>query len=316
MKVISNPGQVKPPKHKPRILVIGVFDGVHVGHQKLIHEALARSRALRGELWVMTFDPHPVHVLRPEVNLPLIISLPHRLYLLSQLGARATVVLPFSRSMASLTPRSFIKKYLVDCVVPREIFVGDDFRFGQKRLGSIDDFLEEGRKRGFTASVVPSLPGDIGKVSSTRIRHWIVEGNLRKAARFLGRPVAVMGKVVKGESRGRRLGFPTANLSVDDELLPPRGVYAVDVEIGGGRHRGMTNIGQRPTFTPLDEKIFIETHIFNFEQNLYGKTIIIHFLKKIRDERKFSSELHLCAQLKKDRRQAEMVLRHGKTLVD
>lgn len=309
MKVISSPGQVNPPGRKPRVLVIGVFDGLHVGHQKLIQQAWTRARELRGELWVMTFAPHPVHVLHPEVKLPLIISLQHRLFLLKTLNVDVTCVIPFTRVFARQTPRSFIRRYLAGRIQPREIFVGDDFRFGQNRSGSLAVFSDEGKKHGFVVHAVESIPGQVGKISSTQIRHWIAEGYLRKAQKFLGRPVAVMGAVVRGDARGHLLGFPTANLRVIDELLPPRGVYAVEVEIHGRRYPGMTNIGQRPSFTPLDENIFIETHIFDFDRNLYGKTLIIHFHKKIRNERRFSSPEKLVVQLKQDRVKAQSILK-------
>lgn len=308
MRVISSPGLVKPAGCDSRVLVIGVFDGLHVGHQKLLQQARARARELRGELWVMTFDPHPVHVLHPEVKLPLIISVPHRLRLFQDMGVDAAFVVRFNRAFARQSPAGFIKKYLAGHIQPREVYVGDDFRFGQNRSGSLNVFKSVGEKHGFTVSAVEAIPGDIGKVSSTRIRHFIVEGNLRKAQKYLGRPVSVMGKVVRGDKRGHQLGFPTANLDVRHELLPPKGVYAVEVEIQGELYQGMTNIGQRPSFTPLDERIFVETHVFNFKNNLYGKNIIVYFHKKIRDERCFLSPDELIAQLKKDKARAVSLL--------
>lgn len=315
MNVISSLGQVKCPDRKPRVLVIGVFDGLHIGHQKLFQQARDRAKALGGEFWVMTFDPHPVHVLHPEVNLPLIISLPHRLRLFQDMGVDTTLLVRFDRAFARMTPSAFIKKYLVGAIDPVEVYVGDDFRFGKDRTGSLAIFEKAGEKFGFTVCAVAPVAGDVGKVSSTQIRHLIVEGNLRKAAKFLGRPVSLMGRVVKGDGRGRVLGFPTVNFTPTNELFPPMGVYAVEVDIRGRLYQGMTNIGQRPSFTPLEENIFIETHIFNFKKDVYGEDIIIYFHKKMRNERRFSSQEALIAQLRRDQQKAKSFLGFAKQSV-
>ncbi|MDO8580613.1 MAG: hypothetical protein Q7S13_03950, partial [Candidatus Omnitrophota bacterium] len=205
MKVIFGIGKVKQP-FKKAVLVIGVFDGLHLGHQQLIRQAVRRAKAIGGEAVVLTFWPHPIHVLHPEIHLPLIISLPHRLKILSDFGVDACVVVRFTKSFSTMTPHRFIQQYLVRGIRPREVFVGDDFRFGQDRTGTLDLFEQEGQTFGFKVNPVKSVKGGLAKISSTRIREQISDGQLKEAQRWLGRPVSLMGRVVRGEARGKTLG--------------------------------------------------------------------------------------------------------------
>lgn len=306
MKVIYNPVGSKYSFRRP-VLAIGVFDGVHIGHRKLLTQVVKTAREIRGTPMVMTFSPHPVHVLHPEVNLPLISSLDYRLKLFQKLGIKVVVVVEFTKRFSKLSPAAFIKRYLHDPFHPAEIFVGDDFRFGQNRSGSIEIFQRYASTHGFNVCSIKPVAGELGKVSSTQIRHYIIKGNLAKAKRFLGHPVSLVGKVVRGDQRGRLLGFPTANIKPGNTLLPPQGVYAVRVEIGNQSYLGMTNIGQRPSFTPLDE-IIVETNIFNFRGNLYNKNITLQFIKKIRNERAFPSSAVLIQQLQNDAKRAKQIL--------
>jgi len=282
------------------VLVIGVFDGLHIGHQALIRKAVAKAKSIKGQVIVLTFFPHPVHVLRPDIYLPLIVSLPHRLKLIEYLGVKKCIVVRFTKAFSRLSPKSFIEQYLMKRIRPKEVFVGDDFRFGQNRSGSLDFFKQEGERRGFRVNVLHSVKKQQGKIGSTAIRQLIMEGQLQKAARLLGRDVSIMGKVIRGDSRGKRLGFPTANIDSGQVILPPIGVYAVRVILGAKVYEGMANIGHRPSFHSSNNRINVEVHIFDLKANLYGKEIIVEFIKKIRDERIFFSEQGLIKQLEKD----------------
>jgi riboflavin kinase / FMN adenylyltransferase len=306
MKVIYGIGKVK--ALRGSVLAIGVFDGLHVGHRKLIRAAVRRARTLGVPAAVMTFFPHPVQVLTPEKYLPFIVSLPHRLKLMEELGVDACVVIRFTKRFSRLSPRQFIQRYLAGQVGPQEIFVGDDFRFGQGREGTQELFKEAGKKHGFKVNAVVPVKAGRQKIGSSRIRHLILEGKLKAAERLLGRPVSVMGRVVRGDGRGRKLGFPTANITPANEVIPPVGVYAVRVVVGGKRYAGMANVGCRPSFTRGRARVNIETHLFNVRRSLYGKEIIIEFARRLRAERCFASVEAMTAQLKRDETKARRIL--------
>jgi riboflavin kinase/FMN adenylyltransferase len=306
MNVIYAIGKVKK-KFKNAVLAIGVFDGVHRGHQALIQGAVRRARQLGGEPLVMTFWPHPVHVLRPELGLPYIISLQHRLKLIEELGAKACIVVHFTRRFARLSPEQFIRRYIVARIHPEEIYVGDDFRFGQGREGTLKYFEQAGTEYGFKVRVVDAVKIGEKKIGSSLIRQLIGEGKLAQAAKLLGRGVSVMGKVVHGDGRGKKLGFPTANIFIQNGVIPPLGVYAVRVRIGKKIFNGMANIGRRPSFKKND-RVHLETHIFNFHRSLYNKEIIVEFVQKIREEKKFDSRAQFIAQLRDDRTRAQRIL--------
>ena len=307
MKVIYGISKVKR-RIRNAVLAIGVFDGLHLGHQKLIRTAIKRAKKIHGKSIVMTFDPHPVHVLYPEVHLPLITTLPSRLRLLKEFGVDAVIVVAFTKEFSQLTPLEFIDGYLVKHVEPKEIFVGDDFRFGVDRSGTLKIFSEAGRKYGFEINSIHSAREEKGKISSTTIRELIADGNLQKAKKLLGRNVSISGAVIRGDGRGKLLGFPTANLNTQNEVLPPIGVYAVKVNIGRREINGMANIGYRPSFKNKDHQVSSEVHLFDFKKNLYGRDISIEFIRKIRDERIFNSTQKLIDQLCKDEIKARKIL--------
>ncbi len=306
MNVIYAIGKVKR-KFKNAVLAIGVFDGVHRGHQALIRGAVRRAREIGGTPLVMTFWPHPVHVLRPGLGLPYIVSLHHRLKLIEELGARACIVVHFTRRFARLSPGQFIQRYILAHIAPREIYVGDDFRFGRGREGTLEYFQQAGAEYGFKVRSVDAVRVGNKKIGSSIIRQLVGEGELVRAARLLGRGVSVMGKVVRGDGRGKKFGFPTANISIQNGVIPPLGVYAVRVRIGEKIFGGMTNIGRRPSFKKND-RVHLETHIFNFHRSLYNKEIIVEFVQKIREEKKFGSRERFIAQLRDDRVRAQRIL--------
>ena len=281
------------------VIAIGVFDGLHRGHQVLIRKAVQRAKRIRGTAIVMTFDPHPVRVLRPENRLPLLVSLPFRLKLIAAMGVDATVIVRFTKAFSRLAPKQFIAKYLLQPFSPREIIVGDDFRFGQDRAGTIAFFGQAGKKNDFKVVSLKTKERGRKKFSSTMARDFIVNGQLKKAADILGRPVSLWGRVVPGDKRGKALGYPTANIVPMGEVLPPRGVYVVQVCYENKILKGMSNVGVRPSFHNEDH-LNVEVHIFNFNKNLYGQDIVVEFLQKIRNELYFPSREALVAQLKKD----------------
>ena len=310
MRVISAPGKGKK-KFKNAVLAIGVFDGVHLGHQTLIRAAIRRARIIQGDPVVMTFMPHPVRVLRPEIRLAYIHSLPLRIRLIKELGA-ACIVVPFTKQFSRLTPQGFIERCLVKYVQPKEIFVGDDFRFGRDRSGTLSAFQAAGQKHGFTVNVVNTIKGGRKKIGSSIIRRLISQGKLKAASKLLGRNVSILGRVVKGDGRGKRLGFPTANIHIGQELVPPVGVYAVKVRVGSRMFPGMANVGRRPSFRSPHGDVNVEAHLFGFKGTLYHREIIVEFIRKIRDEKMFLSSDKLIVQLQKDKKKVEKILRNEK----
>lgn len=300
MKVIDQLEKTQVRWRRP-ILAIGVFDGLHRGHQKLIQRIVRKAKAVGGTSLVMTFWPHPVHVLRPEVRLPLLVSLPHRLKLIELLGVDVCIVVNFTKSFSHLSPEKFVEQFLVKRIRPEEVFVGYDFRFGQNREGSFELFRQLGKKFGFRVKQLPAVKSREGVISSSRIRELISLGQLTQASRLLSRPVSVMGTVCRGDRRGKSLGFPTANLNPGSEVIPPCGVYVVRVFVGKRKFYGMANVGWRPSFKTEQHQINVEVHIFDFYKDIYHESILVEFLKKIRDEKIFNSRAQLIAQLKKDK---------------
>jgi len=308
MKVIYGIGKVKK-VFKNAVLAIGVFDGLHVGHQKLIKAAVKKAKSIGGPAIVMTFSPHPVQVLKPKDYLPFVVSLPHRLQLIEQLDVMACVVVHFTKRFSQVAAGAFVKNYLVERINPTEIFVGNDFRFGKDRSGTIEYFKEAGRKYGFKVNTVFPVKGGRRKIGSSRIRRLIIDGKLYAAKHFLGRNVSIMGKVVRGDRRGKELGFPTANIHPENSVVPPIGVYATYVVIDQKRFKGMANIGRRPSFKKKNNNINVEVHIFDFRKTLYGKEITVEFVKKIRNEKMFDLSEQLIAQLKRDEIRSRAILK-------
>ena len=296
-------------RFKNPVLAIGVFDGLHLGHQDLMRTTVRKARQIKGTAAVMTFSPHPVQVLHPEDHLPLITPLPYRLKLLENCGIEVCLVVHFTKKFSHLTPEQFIRRYIVKTVKAKIIIVGDDFRFGQDRAGTLNLFQEAGKKYGFSVIGLHQVKRNKKIISSTLIRRWITEGKFTQAARLLGRPVALYGKVVRGSHRGKSLGFPTANINLSQEVIPPLGVYAVNVFWEGKKYRGVANLGRRPSFS-RNGRVKLEVHILNFHKNIYGKEIKVELLKKIRSEKYFSSREKLIRQIHQDAKKARNFIKH------
>jgi len=299
MKVMSLNGRSK--LHlKKTCVAIGIFDGVHGGHQYLIKQMLATARRLKLKPIVITFFPHPAHVLVPNVKLGYLCSLRDRLALLDDLGVAVCFVVRFNLEFAHIEPREFIKNILVKKLGVKAVFVGDDFRFGKDRCGGIALFQELGPQYGYEMHAVHQFKQGRAVISSTRILKRVSEGKLNEAARLLGRAVSISGIVVKGSKRGKNLGYPTANIAYEADILPPQGVYVVRALLGKKSYLGLANIGTRPSFEKQNSKLHLEVYIFDFSRNIYGQYLQVEFLKKIRNEKKFPSPQALVRQIQKD----------------
>ncbi len=291
----------------PVFLAIGVFDGVHLGHRAVIERVIADARAARGTPIVVTFDPHPVRVLRPEKAPRLLTSTPHKLRLIRALGIGHLLVIPFDLTFAGTPPEEFIRQLAAASKPLREICVGYEWSFGKGRAGNLEMLARLGAEMGFEEVGVPAVEIDGRIVSSTLIRQAVEAGDLADAARLLGREYTILGTVVEGRKLGRMIGFPTANLSAHNEQFPPNGVYAVEVlRNGDSPRRGVANIGVRPTVAEADGERVLEVHIFDFDAPLYGADLEIVFRRFLRPEMKFPSIDALRAQIARDAEDARV----------
>lgn len=282
------------------VVTVGAFDGLHLGHHEILAEVVQRA-AVNGRRAVMvTFEPHPAEVLRPDLA-PGRLTLPgERAEILAQVGLDYLVVLRFDAQFAARTAEAFIREVVVGQCGCRDLVVGQDHGFGRGREGGVDLLHRLGRDLDFTVDVIPPVEVDGQRVSSTRVRTLVAAGRLAEAARCLGRPYTVSGVVERGAGRGKDLGFPTANLAVPArKQLPPDGVYAVRVEWAGGVASGMLNQGHRPTFG--EGQRLLEVHLFGFDRSLYGRTVRITWVTRLRDVQRFGSVEALQAQLELDR---------------
>lgn len=280
------------------VLTIGNYDGIHIGHQRIIEKIKAKARELNGTSVLMTFHPHPMTVLKPDKFIGLITPLHAKKRLIEGAGIDVLIIAPFTDSFRLIQAKDFVDTLLVKQLGIKGLVVGYDFKFGKEGKGNVDYLASRSAESGFFFEVqgVITLEGE--KVGSNRIRKMIQEGDVRKAALHLGRPYMIEGTIVKGEARGRSIGFPTINLTTDFPLIPKRGVYISEVEIDGKRFRAVTSIGYNPTFD--GQKQTIETYILDFSQDLYGRTIGLHFLDRIRDEIKFACVDELIRQISQD----------------
>ena len=297
-----------PLKLRNPVGTLGNFDGVHLGHQALLRETKALAQELEGEALVITFEPHPRLVLRPEAGLKLLTTFEEKKALLEDLGFTSTLVVPFETEVADLPAEEFVEEYLVYGLGLRGLVVGFNYRFGRGRGGDHELLRRLGERYGFQVKVIPPQVIDGQTVSSTLIRELLGEGKVRQAAALLGRPYALRGKVVQGEARGRTLGFPTANLDPPPEkLIPARGVYAVKVSWRGQNLSGVMNIGEKPTFG--GHRLSLEVHLFDFEEDLYGEMLEVEFIEFLRPEIKFPSPAALIQQIAKDCQKAREILK-------
>ncbi len=303
MDVVYFPDDPRPSRWMSPVLALGNFDGLHRGHQKII-ERVRRSAADRnGAALVLTFDPHPPRVVRPDKAPPLLMTMPQKLDALSRAGLTGTAVVRFTEAFSKWSPDAFVRQVLVEWLRVSEVWVGADFLFGHERAGTFSVLRTLGQQYGFKAEKIDPVRYKEFVVSSTRIRRLVAEGRVDEAGALLGHHYAIGGTVVHGAERGRLLGFPTANLSTDNELVPPTGVYATAAEIGGTRWPAVTNIGVRPTFESAGA-VTIETHVLGLDADVYGAPLSLSFIQRLRDERRFPDVDALKEQIQADVRRA------------
>ncbi len=300
MEILRDPLGVD---HPPRgsVLSVGNFDGVHLGHRAVLRHLVERARALDTVAALMTFDPHPVRVLRPDVAPPLLTTLDQRLELVAREGVDVALVVPFTRELARMEAEAFVAEVLVGRLAVREVYIGANFRFGAGRKGDVELLVREGRRLGFVAAGAPVVHAAGGVVSSTRVRSAVERGDVDEAAALLGRTVFVDGAVVEGRKLGRTFGFPTINLELANELLPSRGVYvtAAWIPSRGRLFPSVTNIGIRPTVSS-QHTVTIESHLLDFDGNVYGERVRLFLFSRIRAERAFPTPAELMVQIRHD----------------
>ncbi len=309
MDVIHFPDDPRPPRWSHPVLALGNFDGLHRGHQKIL-DRLRRVSAERGATSVvMTFDPHPPRVIRPDKAPPLLMTLAQKLEALAEAGVQGAAIVPFTLELSRWDPETFVQAILVEWLHVAEVWVGANFLFGHDRVGNFSLLRTLGARYGFKTEKIDPVRYKDFVVSSTRIRRLVAEGRVDEAGALLGHQYYVDGTVVRGDGRGRTLGFPTANLCTDNELLPPHGVYATTATMDGVVHPSVTNIGVRPTVDRSGRTI-TETHIFDLDRELYGTILRVGFVQRLRDERAFDTVDGLRDQIAADCVRARVLFGH------
>ena len=309
MKVIYGLKNLKKPI-KSSIATIGVFDGVHIAHKEILRRVVERSRKLGLPSVAVTFYPHPLRVLNQNARILSLVSLKHRVELIRDSGIDYLIVVNFTKSIADMPADMFVKNILIKKMGLREIYVGEDFFFGKGAKAGVNALKILSRDLGFRSVTVKPIKAGGKVVSSTLIRRLIMKGDIVTASRYLGRPVSILGTVVGGDRRGRQFGYPTANIDPHHEAIPPSGVYAVRAKFEGRNFKGVLNIGKRPTFhrDSIESDPVIEVHLFDFNEDIYGKDMEIIFIKKLRDESAFKDKDHLIEQIRKDIKTARALL--------
>ena len=299
VKVIHTASELGPGDHKI-CLAIGVFDGVHLGHQQIIRQTIADALQHEAISLVVTFDKHPNVIVAPDRVPPLVYSQPQKFRAIESLGADALLVIRFDKNFSQQSGEQFIRSLTRDLGKIQSVCVGADFVFGHKRSGNVALLKSLGQELRFTVHGVAAVSLDAHPVSSTRIREAIRAGNFDAASQMLGRAYSIAGQVKRGDQLGHKLGFPTANLDTTGLLLPPNGVYAAHATVGGKSHRAVLNIGVRPTVNQPKTQPRVEVHLLDFSGELYGQELEVILAEKLRDERKFPSLDELKAQIARD----------------
>jgi riboflavin kinase/FMN adenylyltransferase len=306
MDVIHFPDDPRPARWHQPVLALGNFDGLHRGHRKIL-DRLRRVAGERGATSVvMTFDPHPPRVVRPDKAPPLLMTKAQKLEALAAEGVQGTAIVRFTRELSQWDPETFVRNVLVDWLHVNEVWVGANFLFGHDRSGNFSMLRSLGARHGFRTEKIDPVRYKEFVVSSTRIRRLVSEGRVDEAGALLGRQYFIDGTVVRGDARGRTIGFPTANLCTENELLPPHGVYATTVTVEEIVHPSVTNVGTRPTVDRSGRTV-VETHVFGLDRDIYGSSLRVGFVQRLRDERAFESLDQLRAQIQADVHRARVL---------
>lgn len=290
------------------VITVGTFDGVHLAHREIIRDVVNRSKAKEGRSVVVTFEPHPKEVVASTRGpVRLLSTLDDRIALIGGMDVDVLLVLEFTYAFSRISPREFYRDYIVQGTGVDEVVVGYDHMFGRDRAAGIEELVRMGKEFDFSVFAVHPFAVGGETVSSTKIRAALEAGDVAKASLLLGRPYGFSGRVVRGDGRGKTIGFPTANIepSARGKIIPARGVYAVKVRIGATEYAGMMNIGVRPTVSAGGVET-VEVHVLDFSRDLYGETVAVTFIKRLRDEQRFSSITELAAQLARDRDSARL----------
>ena len=306
MQIINDLKEISNDFKNP-VVTIGNFDGVHIGHQALFNQVIEKAESIDGTSVVITFEPHPIRVITSNKHFQLITLHEQKLELIGAIGVDTLICISFTRDFAATPARTFVKETLCDLIGMKAIVVGQDYSFGRKREGDISLLREMSVTHGFEVIISGWIELEGGRISSTKIRSLVSEGKVSEAGKLLGRHYQVRGTVMHGRDRGGRvLGFPTANLMLSDELCPRMGVYAVTVEHDQTRYKGVANIGYSPTFQ--EGQFGVEVHIFDFDKEIYDQPIRLNFVRRLRDEKKFSRPESLAAQIRRDIEKARELL--------
>jgi riboflavin kinase/FMN adenylyltransferase len=289
---------------RPTVLTLGVFDGLHLGHQLVMSTVVERARVTGAVPTVITFDPHPRAVLHPESAPPLLQTFDQKIEAFGMLGIEQVIVLRFNQSFAQIEAEDFLRDVVGERLQAREVYLGRGFAFGRERKGNIELLREVSGRLGFLAEEVPEVRLRGQRISSSAIRKLLSEGSVNRARRMLGRPYGVEGRVVHGEERGHTIGFPTANLRPQNRVIPRHGVYVTATRIEGAWRRSITNVGTRPTFE-IDAQTSVETYVMNWSGDLYGDVVRVRFLRRLRAEQRFANVDELKRQIELDRQRAE-----------
>jgi riboflavin kinase / FMN adenylyltransferase len=287
------------------VVTLGNFDGIHLGHQALIRSIVEGGKRLASPSVVLTFEPHPLKVLAPHRAPKLILTHKDKMRLFQSFGVDIVVIQNFDPAFANVEPEDFVRKFLVERLKTKEIWLGRDLRFGKGRKGSVDDLIRWGNAFGFTVATIAPIVVEGTRISSSRIRELVEQGRVDEAMPLLGRYHFISGRVVEGHRRGRGLGFPTANIASRNEVLPLDGIYATLLQIGNNQLLSVSNIGTNPTFG--DGPRTIESFVLQFDRDIYGESVKLSFVKRIREEKKFDSADQLVAQMRRDVSAAESI---------
>ena len=308
MELIENINEISKP-FRNAVVTIGNFDGVHKGHQALLHQTIKKAEEIKGTSVAITFEPHPLRVLGYK-SPSLITRKDQKIELISATGVDKIICIPFTKEFACISAENFINEFLIKKIGIKAIIIGSDYSFGKNRKGNIAFLKKKGKDADFEVIIsdwVNDSESQKHRISSTKIRDLVIKGKVDKVINSLGRFYQIRGKVIKGRKRGgAQVGFPTANIKLHDELCPKIGVYAVQIECIKGNFNGVANIGYSPTFK--DNIFTIEVHLFDFSEDIYNTRIRVNMIKRLRDEKKFSNIKELSAQIKEDINQAKKIL--------
>ena len=284
------------------VVTTGTFDGVHIGHQKILQKLSETATKIGGESVLMTFYPHPRMVLQEQSDLRLLNTIEEKTELLAKAGIQHLIIHPFTKEFSRTTSVEFVRDILVNQIGTKKLVIGYDHHFGRNREGSFEHLKEFGPIYGFDVEEIPAQDIDNVNVSSTKIRKALEAGDVETAKSYLGNPFPISGRVVRGDRIGRELGYPTANIEINSQfkLIPPNGIYAVKVNHGQTRYSGMLNIGTRPTFDRDNPQLSVEVNILDFNEEIYGDYVSLELHKRIRDEKKFDSREQLISEIEKD----------------